>query len=94
MRRDIKNLKEMFIDSVKYSINGRKEFLFLGILLWSLGFISSLVTNSPFFLILIIPWLIAGFIQIGYLANIIDLRYGDLILIQNLKISKNLLGKE
>lgn len=49
-----------------------KGIPFLGILLWSLSFILYLVNNFPIFWILIIPWLIFGFIESGYLANIIE----------------------
>lgn len=66
------NIKDMFIDSVKYSLNGRLEFLFLGVLLWSLSFILYLVNEFPLSWVLIIPWLIFLFVEGGYLATIIE----------------------
>lgn len=69
---NIMNIKDMLIDSAKYSVKGRWEFLFLGILLWSLTFIPHLVNESPLFLVLLIPWLLFLLVEGGYLAVIIE----------------------
>ncbi|MBZ9571212.1 DUF4013 domain-containing protein [Methanobrevibacter sp. TMH8] len=66
------NLKEMFIDSIKYSIKGRWEFLFLGLLLYSLSAILFFVGKFPLSALLFIPWTLFLLIEGGYVANIVE----------------------
>lgn len=67
------NTKEMIIDSVRYSLKGKKDFIFFGFLLWSISF-SIYITNeySILGILLFIPISIFLFIEGGYIATIIE----------------------
>lgn len=66
------NLKEMIIDATKYSLKGRLEFLFLGILLVSINIILYLINEFHILWILIIPFIIFTFFELGYLSKIVE----------------------
>mgnify|MGYP000915944202 CR=1 FL=1 len=67
------NVKEMLIDSVKYALKGKKDFIFLGLLLWSIS-ISTYITEEYLIIgiFLFIPLSIFLLIEGGYLATIIE----------------------
>lgn len=67
------NTKEMLIDSVKYSLKVRWDFLLLGFVFWFLTFSLDLLDeNFLFGVLLFLPWSLLAFIEGGYVATVIE----------------------
>lgn len=67
------NTKEMFIDSVKYSLKVKWDFLFLRFVFWLLTFNLYIINENFFFcLLFIIPWSLLDSIEGRYIATIIE----------------------
>lgn len=87
------NIEEMIIDSIKFSLKGKIDFILFGLLLWSLNLIFYLSDYSILGYLFLFIWFIFAFIESGFLANIIENTIWNVDIYPKFKNIKNLIWK-